>query len=204
VLSLSSPRIVALSFAPAVTLLRRLLLQERGIAAVEFSLILPVLVLLWIGGVEVTSALSVDRRMNNLSSSIGDLVARSKLVTYDDVNAIFSLAPGAMFPYDATNVSMRITAVDVDASGNAKVAWSRSQGSAYPAYTAGVTATSLVPATLRVASSQVIMSEAATVYTPAVGYVIVGNRTLTDRLYFVPRLVTYVQLCDNDKANCLS
>jgi Flp pilus assembly protein TadG len=173
-------------------------------AAVEFSLILPILVLLWIGGVEVTSALSVDRRMNNLSSSIGDLVARSKLVTYDDVTAIFGIAPGAMFPYDATNVSMRITAIDMDSSGNAKVAWSRAQGTAYTAYTTGAAATSLVPSTLRVASSQVIMAESATVYTPAVGYVIVGNRTLTDRLFFVPRLVTYVQLCDNNKANCLS
>ena len=54
--------------------------------------------MLWIGGVELTQALSVDRRLNNLASSIGDLVARSKIVTHDDVDAIFDLAPGAMFP----------------------------------------------------------------------------------------------------------
>src|SRR4051812_1808950 len=39
--------------------------NDAGMAAVEFSLILPLLVLLWIGGVEVTQALSVDRRLNN-------------------------------------------------------------------------------------------------------------------------------------------
>src|SRR5882724_11374270 len=72
--------------------------SESGIAAVEFSLILPVLVLLWIGGVEVTEALSVDRRINNLSSSIGDLVARSKVVTYSDVRSILAIGPKAMYP----------------------------------------------------------------------------------------------------------
>ena len=60
---------------------RRLLRNERGIAAVEFALILPIMLVLWLGGVEVTGALSVDRRLNNLASSIGDLVARDKEIT---------------------------------------------------------------------------------------------------------------------------
>lgn len=178
--------------------------QENGVAAVEFSLILPILFLLWIGGVEVTSALSVDRRLNNLASATGDLVARSKLVTYDDVTGIFSIAPGAMFPYSSTNISMRITAIDMDAGGNAKVAWSRAQGGGYSAYKAGTVASSMLPSTLQVASSQVLMSEVTGTYTPAVGYVITGNLPLSDRLYFVPRLVSYIQLCDNNKSNCQS
>ena len=73
--------------------------EERGIAAVEFSLILPIMIVLWIGGVEVTSALSVDRRLNNLASSIGDLVARSKTITYAQITDIFELSEAAMFPY---------------------------------------------------------------------------------------------------------
>ena len=36
--------------------------QDSGLAAVEFALILPILVMLWFGGVELTQALSVDRR----------------------------------------------------------------------------------------------------------------------------------------------
>ena len=60
--------------------------QDSGLAAVEFALILPILVVLWFGGVELTQALSVDRRLNNLASAIGDLVARSKIVTYADID----------------------------------------------------------------------------------------------------------------------
>ncbi len=53
----------------------------------------------------------------------------------------------------------------------------------------------LVPATLRVANTQIIMAEVYYTYTPAVGYVITGGINLNDRMYFVPRLVTNVKLC---------
>jgi Flp pilus assembly protein TadG len=178
--------------------------NDAGMAAVEFSLILPILVLLWIGGVEVTQALSVDRRLNNLSSSIGDLVARSKIVTYNDVDSIFDIAPGAMYPYSATATKMRVTAVDMDGGNpaNGKVAWSRAEG--ITAYADNQSMNTIVPQTLRVANTQVIVAEVYAPYTPAIGKVITGTLNLTDRMFFVPRLVTKVQLCDNAKANCKS
>ena len=39
------------------------------------------------------------------------------------------------------------------------------------------------------------MAEVYYTYTPAVGYVITGDVDLDDRMFFVPRLVTKVQLC---------
>lgn len=183
-------------------LLGRLARQDKGMAAVEFSLILPILVMLWIGGVEVTQALSVDRRLNNLASSIGDLVARSKTVTYADIDTIFDVAPGAMFPYSTTGLQMRVTAVKVDSAGTATVAWSRAEGTS--AYSANQAMNGLVPATLRVPDTEIIMSEVYTTYTPTVGYVISGTLNLDDRLFFVPRLSDTVKLCDNSNANCVS
>ena len=172
--------------------------HETGIAAVEFSLILPILVVLWIGGVEVTQALSVDRRLNNLASSIGDLVARSKVVTYENVDDIFEIAPGALYPYGTADLSMRITAVSMDEDGDASVDWTRSSGTP-PTQLALNT---IIPETLRVPDTQIIMSEVYNTYTPAVGYVITGELDLQDRMFFVPRLVASVQLCDNDGDNC--
>jgi hypothetical protein len=54
--------------------------------------------------------------------------------------------------------------------------------------------------------SQIIVAEAYYTYTPAVGYVITGNLDLDDRMFFVPRLVQYVTLCEsgNPNANCWS
>jgi Flp pilus assembly protein TadG len=176
--------------------------DDAGMAAVEFSLILPVMVLLWIGGVEVTQALSADRRLNNLASAIGDLVARSKIVTYSDVASIFDIAPGALFPFSTTSLQMRLTAVNMNGSGTATVAWSRAEGTTV--YTTGAPMNSLVPSTLRVPDTQIIMAEVFYTYTPAVGYVITGSIGLNDRMFFVPRLVTKVQLCDDNKTNCVS
>jgi Flp pilus assembly protein TadG len=169
--------------------LARFARQERGIAAVEFALILPILIVLWFGGVEVTQALSVDRRLNNLGSAVGDLVARSKVVTWADINSIFDIAPGAMFPYCRTEaeclsegLGMRVSAVNMNSAGTAKVAWSRAQGTT--AYSVNQTVDTLIPATLRVADTQIIVAEVFYTYRPAVGYVITGNRALDDTMYF--------------------
>jgi Flp pilus assembly protein TadG len=188
-----APRSPEGRFAPVLS---RFVRDDGGVAVVEFALILPILLVLWIGGVEVTSALSVDRRLNNLASSIGDLVSRSKSVTYSEVDNIFNIAPGAMYPYSNTGLSMRITAVKMDANGAATVAWSRAKGTK-PAYTENSNMNGIVPATLRVRNSQVILSEVYFSYSPAVGYVITGPLALEDRMFFVPRLVSAVQLCDN-------
>jgi Flp pilus assembly protein TadG len=170
---------------------------QSGIAAVEFALILPIMVVLWIGGVEVTQALSVDRRLNNLASAVGDLTARRKKLSVAQVNEIFDIAPGAMFPYSTTGLQMRLTAVAIDSDGDATVDWSQANPATAP-YSVGDDMNALVPANLRTAggsSSQIIMAEVSYTYTPAVGYVITGGLTLDDRMFFVPRLTNTVLLC---------
>jgi Flp pilus assembly protein TadG len=185
--------------------------QDSGLAAVEFALILPILVMLWFGGVELTQALSVDRRLNNLASSVGDLVARSKIVTTADVDTIFDVAPGAMYPFcksaslcTSAGLGMRITAVNMSSTGVATVAWSRGRGKT--AYTAGQNMDSVVPATLRVPDTSIIVSEVSYTYSPAVGYVLTGDVALDDRMFFVPRLSSKVQLCTSNPppVGCIS
>jgi len=183
--------------------LRRLIRQAEGTAAVEFSLILPILVTLWIGGVEVTQALSVDRHLNNLATAIGDLSSRSKTLQYATVDDIFDIAAGAMYPYSTNGLQLRVTAINIDDANNATVAWSRGQG--MTAYVDNQLMNSVVPSALRqFPDSQVVFAEVAYVYEPAVGYVITGNINLSDEAFFVPRLTDHVELCDNAGENCKS
>jgi Flp pilus assembly protein TadG len=183
----------------------RLLSQESGIAAVEFAMILPILLVLWIGGVEVTSGLSVDRRLNNFASTMGDLVSRTKQIPYSRIEDIFDLAEAAMFPYEATGITMRITAVTIDTDGNTKVAWSRARGMA--AHAKDTQVNDSVPASLRPpsdAESQIIMAEVLYTYQPAIGYVITSEVELEDRMYFVPRVSSKVKICPtDDEASCV-
>ncbi len=183
----------------------RLLSQDSGIAAVEFAMVLPILLVLWIGGVEVTSGLSIDRRLNNFASSMGDLVSRTKQIPYSRIEDIFDLAEAAMFPYEATGIAMRITAVTIETNGNAKVAWSRARG--MTAYAKDTQVNNSVPASLRPPSdteSQIIMAEVLYTYQPAIGYVITSDVELEDRMYFVPRVSSKVKICPtDDEASCM-
>jgi Flp pilus assembly protein TadG len=195
--------IAALRFRRFAARAANLARQDSGLAAVEFALILPILVVLWFGGVELTQGLSVDRRLNNLASAVGDLVARSKIVTTADVDLIFDIAPGAMFPFckteadcTADGLGMRITAVNMDDSGDATVAWSRGQGAT--AYASGADMNLVVPATLRVPDTTIIMSEVYYTYSPTIGYVVSGDVDLDDRMFFIPRLSDKVQLCTSN------
>jgi Flp pilus assembly protein TadG len=192
---------------------RLLLTQESGIAAVEFAVILPIMVVLWIGGVEVTGALSVDRRLNNLASSIGDLVARSKSLTHAEVNAIFDIAAGAMYPYCGAphttaacvtaGLKLRITEISIDDDGVAKVYWSRAKGTGMTAHATNALMDSYVPETLRVDNTHIVMAEVEYGYTPTVGYVITDTVDLEDRMFFVPRLASKVKLCaSSDPTTC--
>ncbi len=174
---------------------RAFLAQEGGIAAVEFALILPILLVLWIGGVEVTGALSADRRINNLASSVGDLVAQAEdPITNSAIDDIFAIAESAMFPFDPREAAMRVTAVWIDKNRVPRVTWSRAKGSE-AAYSAGATM-NVVPASLRQPETQILMSEVFFDYRPAVGYVVTGNLDLEDRMFFVPRRATKLRLCD--------
>lgn len=171
-------------------------------AAVEFALILPILITIWIGGVEVTQGLSVDRRLNNLASAIGDLVSRSKAIDYASIDAIFDIDEGALFPFDRTSLSMRVTAVNIDEDQKAEVVWSCARGTE-GARAKNENLNSLIDVKLRVPETQIIMAEVFYTYSPAVGYVITGNVDLDDRVYFTPRRVQSIPL-SNGGANCNS
>ena len=43
--------------------IRRLLRDKRGISAVEFAMLLPLMVTLYLGGVEVSQAVAIDRKV---------------------------------------------------------------------------------------------------------------------------------------------
>jgi Flp pilus assembly protein TadG len=61
--------------------MRRLLRDKRGISAVEFAMLLPLMVTLYLGGVEVSQAVAVDRKVTLVARSLGDLVAQATNVT---------------------------------------------------------------------------------------------------------------------------
>jgi len=96
--------------------------DEAGVAAIEFAIMLPILLFLFIGMIELVTALSYDRRVSKTGSSIADLVARSDDVT-GDMNDIETAIAHQMTPFENSDVDVRLGMVLIH-GGNPLVVWS--------------------------------------------------------------------------------
>jgi Flp pilus assembly protein TadG len=164
--------------------LRRLSRDERGISAVEFAMLLPLMVTLYLGGVEVSQAVAVDRKVTLVSRTLGDLVAQATNVTTSDMTNILAASAAIVVPYADSKLQITVSSVKIDSAGVAKIAWSDTKNGT--ARTVGTTVT--LPTALNTANTTLIWAEAQYAYTPVIGYVITGTMNLKDQIYMRPRL----------------
>lgn len=92
-------------------LLRKFRHDARGLAAVEFGMIAPVMMVLLIGTVEITRAVAIHQRFGQVTSMVADLVAREEKLTNDDVKAIYAIADLVMSPYDTQELQISVIPV---------------------------------------------------------------------------------------------
>jgi len=82
-------------------LLARFHREQRGVAAIEFALILPILALLALGCFEVPRYVLLWQRLERASSGVSDLVAQADdPLTADQASDIMSAAKMLMQPYN--------------------------------------------------------------------------------------------------------
>ncbi len=114
---------------------RGALADRRGVAAVEFALILPLILLLYVGAVDMTRAVLLGRRLDLLSRTISDLVSQQSTttpVTSSTVSLIFGAASAVMSPFPTSALNLTVSAVDIKANADgtccqALVRWSFTQ-----------------------------------------------------------------------------
>lgn len=163
--------------------------NEKGVSAVEFALIAPILILLYLGAVELSLLMRVDRRVTSTSSSLGDLTARLAKVTDDDMREMFAAADVMMQPYSARTARMRITSIVDNGDGNARVAWS----DAYlmTPYSKGTILA--VPDGIISSPGSVIFSEVEYNYNGALGGFLTNDKNLRSQFYLRPRRVREIE-----------
>lgn len=164
--------------------LRKLGRDRRGVSAVEFALIAPVMIAFYFGMAEVTQALLAERKAAHTASAIGDLVAQSSSVSSADLTDIFSIASTIMQPYSTTSLKMRVSSLTADSGGTPKVDWS--SGSGLTALTTGATVTG-VPTGVMTAGQSVVMSEVTYSYDSPVNVMMPNAVTFSRKFYLRPR-----------------
>lgn len=168
----------------------RFLGEGRAVAAVEFALILPVMLLMYLGTVEVGNAVSANRKVVATASTIGDLAAQSTSIDDTTMSSIFDASSAVIEPFSASPLQLRVTQITIDSNSKAWVSWSDARNTT--ALTKGQ-AFSGLPSNLTVANTYLIYSEVKYGYTSPVGQLIAGTLTMGDTFYLRPRIGTCVQ-----------
>ncbi len=169
--------------AKARNTLSALACDTRGVSAVEFALILPVMITMYIGAVEFSHALTVDRRVTAVASAASDLAAQTEEVSSNSVLDIFTAATSIMTPYSVAPISIVLTSVVADEDNTTTVDWSCAQNGA--PHSTGSSFT--LPDGLTQPFSSVIAAEVSYDYQPPIGRYMVGGINMTETFYLRPR-----------------
>jgi Flp pilus assembly protein TadG len=194
--------------------------DARGIAAVEFAFVLPIMLTLYLGCVEVTQGVIANRQITAVARTIADLASQQTGALTDtgntangvDVSQIFA-ASQALFPQATTANPVRMTISSVDfiavppacttnCSYNAQTSWSvtLNGGTARPCnvvLTPAANGSIASPTTMPVGvygAGSVIVADVTYSYQPTFGYVLVNNIPIQHTAYMRPRSQQYITL----------
>ncbi len=104
---------------------RDLLQDKSGVGAVEFAFVAPILVVMYIGAVEISLALAVDTKVSRAGNLTLDLITQGTSTSRNELEAMEDVAESVLAPYDGSDVELRYTAIQVSADGaTARVVWS--------------------------------------------------------------------------------
>ena len=163
---------------------RRFGRDRRGVSAVEFAFIAPVMIGLYLGCAEISDGVAADRKVSLTAAALANLAAQATAISTADMGNIFDASSAIIVPYSAANLAMTVSCLSVDANKKVTVKWSVTRNGSVDSGSMNI------PAALAVPNTQLIYSEVSYAYTPIVGYTISGTLTLSDHMYMSPRITT--------------
>lgn len=98
--------------------------DRRAVGAVEFALIAPVLIVLYIGSLEISVAMSVNKKIARAASTIADLVTQETDVNKIYLQTMVDVAKSVITPFKTDAVKVRVVGIKIDSLAKPKVAWS--------------------------------------------------------------------------------
>ncbi|WP_233713918.1 TadE/TadG family type IV pilus assembly protein [Aquamicrobium zhengzhouense] len=149
--------------------LRSLAHNQRGVAAVEFALIAPILFVLYFLSMEVSQAIETNKKVSRISSMVADLVTQGSM-SATTLDEIMDIGKAIVYPYNRTVPSIEIIGIEVtnENKPRARVAWSRkSVNNKTSAGTTKGTEVS-IPESLKVKGTFLVQVKASLDYRPVI------------------------------------
>ena len=184
-----------------------------GMAAVEFAMVLPIMVGMYLGCCEVSSGFSASKKVDAAARALSDLTAQASAdITQSQMNDIIAASTGVMQPFDGSTSPLAITSFIMPTPANgqpvkAYTDWSYIRGGA--AVACG-DQTALVPAGFLTAGRSVVKADVAYTYMPlmagpfkTIGTGSTTSLTLHSTIWMQPRIQQRVKLAPGVPGTCV-
>jgi len=176
--------------------MKRMAVDRRGASALEFALIVPTLIVIYVAVAEIGNALTIYRRASQVASTAADLTAQVRSLSKSDIGDIQAAASSILTPYPTSPLTIVLTSVVADENNRGKVDWScANQGGAH-----STGSSYQVPTGLTEADSSVIVAEVKYHFTPLLGLTSLfslGSFDMARTFYTRPRRSLKVAKTDN-------
>lgn len=196
-------------FERAKSFAQRFRSDRRGVAAIEFALVVPMMLVMYLGTIEISAAVSVNKKVSRVAATVADLVTQQTEVVKTDLKGILEIGEAILYPYTTERPVIRIIAINVNSSypQGGKVAWARrfNKGS-FDDAGLNKNSNTWVPVDLRIDGTFLISVEAELDYVPIVHWLIgdsvgkmkngVGVIEMEERYFMRPRLGAAID-CDD-------
>lgn len=163
---------------------RRFARDRDGVSAVEFAIVLPFMLTLYLGGVELGEGLSIKFKTTLAARTVTDLASQYVSIDGSNMQNILGASSTVLSPYPTGSMVVTLTELTVNSSGKGVVQWSCSLNGT--AYTANQKLT--MPTNLQTTGITLLYGEVTYPYTPPIGYAITGTYNIYQNMYFYPRL----------------
>ncbi|MFY9760396.1 MAG: TadE/TadG family type IV pilus assembly protein [Xanthobacteraceae bacterium] len=155
----------------------------RGVAAIEFAMIMPVLAILFLASFDGARALAVYMKVRAATYSLAAITNQYQTIASSDMTLITGATSTILAPYSQTPAILTVSQIAISNKGKATVAWSYSQGGTALVQGSSVT----VPSALITNSSYLIFAQVSYTFSPIFGLFTAGTINLKDNLYVTPR-----------------
>jgi Flp pilus assembly protein TadG len=183
--------------------------DSRGVAALEFALIVPLLLVLYFVTMEVAQAIDVNKKVGRVGSMVADLITQQQAMSKTEIESIMRIGEATLQPYNRSQPDIEITAIEVtdEATPKIQVVWARKlvDGS-FAAGPAKGTPIEIPPA-LRIKGSFLIQARSTLAYEPVITWAASSKAELglasafdsismAETYYLRPRMSTTIPCAD--------
>lgn len=157
--------------------------DERGVSAIEFAMLFPLMVTMYFGSIDISQVLTADRKTTALASTMADLVAQADVLNRADLDDIYAAAAEIISPFSATDLSIVVTSVEVDGAGDPVVGWSDAYHGSPRSSMGGLT----IPNGMIADGGSVIVAEVSYLYDSIITKFVGNDFELDDSFFLRPR-----------------